>query len=79
MRRVCWDCGIEYSPNLGENGRLPKGYRICPKCQSTNTKEYRRPIFKSLGGSNPLSLGTPSFVMDCWMRDVKIHNSQMCA
>ena len=81
MKRICWDCGCEYSPNLGDNGRLPKGYKVCPKCQSTNTKEYKRPIFKAISTRK-------DFEYDCarnkgfieeFIKAVRIHNAQMCA
>ncbi len=36
--RICKDCGCVYSPQLLENGRMPKGYKVCPKCSSKNTE-----------------------------------------
>lgn len=45
MKRICLDCGVEYSPNVGQDGRMQKGYKICPRCKSTNTKEKSTPKF----------------------------------
>ncbi len=37
MQRKCKECGCLYTPLLGEKGKLPKGYKQCPKCNSRNT------------------------------------------
>ena len=87
MKRICWDCGCEYSPNLGDNGRLPKGYKVCPKCQSTNTKEYKRPHFKGLDGATRGHLRGSGYrgsvsdddIIKDWIGAVEIHNAQVCA
>ena len=36
--RRCSDCWANYSPNMGKRGRMPKGYKVCPKCGSEHTK-----------------------------------------
>jgi len=30
IRLACQGCGRDWSPNLGRDGRLPKGYWLCP-------------------------------------------------
>ena len=73
MKRYCLDCSVYYSPDLVENGKLPKGYKICPKCQSKKTKEWKRPIICSI---SPGPKGYPhSF---SWGHDVRVHN-EWCA
>jgi len=35
--RVCLDCGAVYTPNVLPGGRMPRDYKQCPQCGSTNT------------------------------------------
>lgn len=35
--RQCRKCGIRYSPQIKEGGKLPRGYTICPNCGSKDT------------------------------------------
>ncbi len=44
VNRICEDCGQVYSPCIREGGRMPKGYKICPSCESENTKPTDRQL-----------------------------------
>jgi len=86
MKRICWDCGAEYSPNVVSGGRMPKGYKVCPKCKSTKTREYKRPAFKGLDGATRGHLrgtgylGTVSDedIINDWRNAVRMHG-EWCA
>ena len=45
MKRYCLDCKAYYSPNVQPGGSMPKGYKVCPKCQSTKTEPKKTPKF----------------------------------
>ena len=38
VERVCANCGQDYSPMLQAGGRLPRGFKKCPKCGGVNTE-----------------------------------------
>jgi len=39
----CNQCGMRWSPNILEGGRLPKGYWRCPNRCNFQPKEYKHP------------------------------------
>ena len=48
--RTCLDCRCDYSPCVQTGGKMPRGYKTCPKCKSKNTKtvnEYVTATVKS--------------------------------
>jgi len=67
--RVCLECGAVYTPNVLPGGRLPRDYKHCPQCGSTNTalpgelesrsKNKRRVVV--LGQRSPHLTGTEEF------------------
>ena len=40
--RNCNECGGKYSPNIQEGGKMPRGYKKCPYCNSEETKEVKK-------------------------------------
>jgi hypothetical protein len=38
MNLICNECKANFTPIIREEGRMPKGYKICPICRSANTK-----------------------------------------
>jgi hypothetical protein len=59
--RECLECGTVYSPNLLKDGRLPKGFTKCPRCNSTHTIPRDWRIF-----DNQIHLYNPDKLGDSW-------------
>jgi hypothetical protein len=69
MKRICMTCGYEYSPNVGQDGRMPKGYKVCPKCKSSDTKEKTTPKFMGTRFTGS------EYCLERWNESVKHNNN----